>query len=183
MRHSLIQIAFLCTSSQTLNYYIDSDTKSKMHVLKWVNVRGARLGSNIISTRTSIYQGFWYANHLAIEIIAYSHHWMLLLSSRSRICLVHSIQSNIFWSILWNATIVWMNTQIHTSMQCLACCFGLKKNVPSTSGYLSKTSIGSSHKMHETRLRWCWANEDKMNRRVSSLPWFPSSSICKLRKL
>lgn len=31
--------------------------------------------------------------------------------------------------------------------------------------------------MHETRLFWCWANDDRMNNRVSSFPWFPSSSI------
>lgn len=65
-----------------------------------------------------------------------------------------------------------------TSMHPGACCFGLRKNVPSTSGYLSKTNIGSSQSTHDTRLFWCCASDDKMNNLVSSLPWFPSSSIC-----
>lgn len=39
-----------------------------------------------------------------------------------------------------------------TSMHPGACCFGLRKNVPSTSGYLSKTNIGSSQSTHDTRL-------------------------------
>lgn len=65
-----------------------------------------------------------------------------------------------------------------TSMQDFECCIGLRKNVPSTNGYLSKTSICSSHKMHCTLERPCDANVDKMKQRVSSLPWLPSSSIC-----
>lgn len=66
-----------------------------------------------------------------------------------------------------------------TSMHPLECCFGDKKKVPSTKGYLSNTSMGSSHNMQATRLL-CWAaKEDRMNNLVSSFPWFPSSSICK----
>lgn len=67
-----------------------------------------------------------------------------------------------------------------TSMQSGACCFGLKKNVPSTSGYRSNTNIESSHRTHVTRLLWCCASEERINKRVSSFPWFPSSSICQL---
>lgn len=69
-----------------------------------------------------------------------------------------------------------------TSIHPWACFLGLRKKVPSTRGYRSNTSIGSSHSTHATRL-FCWdASEDKMNRRVSSLPWLPSSSIWKWKK-
>lgn len=72
-------------------------------------------------------------------------------------------------------------------MQFLACCRGLRKNVPSTSGYLSKTSICSSHRIHWTLDLPCEASVDRIKQRVSSLPWFPSSSICnkcvKFRKM
>lgn len=69
-----------------------------------------------------------------------------------------------------------------TSIQLFACCLGLRKKVPSTRGYLSKTSICSSHKMHWTRDRPSEASVDKMKQRVSSLPWLPSSSICNRKR-
>lgn len=65
-----------------------------------------------------------------------------------------------------------------TSMQLFACCRGLRKNVPSTSGYLSNTSSCSSQRTQCTLERPCDANVDRMKQRVSSFPWLPSSSVC-----
>lgn len=69
-----------------------------------------------------------------------------------------------------------------TSKQLLLCCLGLRKNVPSTNGYLSKTSMGVSQSTQATRDICIPANVDKMKHRVSSLPWLPSSSICNKKK-
>lgn len=66
-----------------------------------------------------------------------------------------------------------------TSRQDLLCCLGLRKNVPSTSGYRSKTSMGESQRTQATRDMCMAARVDRMKQRVSSLPWLPSSSIWK----
>jgi len=67
----------------------------------------------------------------------------------------------------------------HTSAQAGECCLGDKKNVPSTNGYLSKTSMAARQRTHVTRDHCRAANVDKMKHLVSSLPWLPSSSIWK----
>lgn len=67
----------------------------------------------------------------------------------------------------------------HTSAQAGECCLGDKKNVPSTSGYLSKTSMAARQRTHVTRDHCRAANVDRIKHLVSSLPWLPSSSIWK----
>ena len=67
----------------------------------------------------------------------------------------------------------------HTSAQAGECCLGDKKNVPSTNGYLSKTSMAARQRTHVTRDHCRAANVDRMKHLVSSLPWLPSSSIWK----
>lgn len=69
-----------------------------------------------------------------------------------------------------------------TSTLPLACLRGLRKNVPSMSGYLSYTFIGPLHNTHNT-LDWWWAVRlDNTNDRISSFPWLPSSSIYKQKQ-
>ena len=69
-----------------------------------------------------------------------------------------------------------------TSIHSFECWTGLRKKVPSTSGYRSYTSIISLHKMHVICVFLCAASDDKTNILVSSLPCFPSSSICKKKR-
>lgn len=57
-----------------------------------------------------------------------------------------------------------------TSAHEAECCLGERKKVPSTSGYLSKTSIAERHSTQETRDHCNAANVDKIKQRVSSLP-------------
>jgi hypothetical protein len=66
-----------------------------------------------------------------------------------------------------------------TSIQHLLCWRGLRKKVPSNRGYRSNTNIGDSQSTQATRDVCSAANVDSMKQRVSSLPWLPSSSICK----
>ena len=65
-----------------------------------------------------------------------------------------------------------------TSAQAVECCLGDRKNVPSTNGYLSKTSIGARQRTQDTLDHCNAASVDRMKHLVSSLPWLPSSSIC-----
>lgn len=64
-----------------------------------------------------------------------------------------------------------------TSTALLVCCRGLRKKVPSTSGYRSNTWRVSLQSAQDT-FGLCWpARVERMKSRVSSLPWLPSSSI------
>lgn len=75
-----------------------------------------------------------------------------------------------------------MDGFLFTSMHSLECWMGLRKKVPSTSGYRSYTNIISLHKMHVMWVFLWAASEDRTNILVSSLPCFPSSSICNGRE-
>lgn len=64
-----------------------------------------------------------------------------------------------------------------TGMADLACWIGVRKKVPSNSGYRSKTRSGWWQRTHAV-LDVLWAaSVDRMKQRVSSLPCRPSSSI------
>lgn len=64
-----------------------------------------------------------------------------------------------------------------TGMADLACWIGVRKNVPSSKGYLSNTRRDWWQRTHAVRQDLCPANVDRMKHLVSSFPWSPSSSI------
>lgn len=79
-------------------------------------------------------------------------------------------------NILWSSRI--SKVTYLTSTHALLCWRGLRKKVPSMSGYRSNTSMGTLQSTQGT-LEMCWlASVDRMKQRVSSFPWLPSSSIC-----
>lgn len=130
----------------------------------------------------------WLQNNLRLSSVDSVKHFII---SSSSVCALHAVDRfnygspcrfMIYGCRPYSAARGHIFSLSLTSMHSFECWIGLRKKVPSTSGYRSYTNIISLHKMHVMWVFLWAARDERTNILVSSLPCLPSSSICNDKK-